>query len=230
MKIGVEAEGDRPSIWAAGSGPVDLDWDGYRRASHLVVGALAALTIAAVLSVGASAALLPLGLGFAAAIVLSVQAVWMPSLFNLVFVLAVLVDGAGFAWGLYEAIVPYDELAHGLTAMAVTLAVGFHVYRPLADGASARIAPFLLALFTLGVAVGSAWEVFEWLVGIEMSLHDTITDLVADAIGAAAALPFAYAASRQRFGSGRATASPRSGRGLIVRRWTRRPPGARRLR
>lgn len=195
----MEDGGVRPAIRAAWRGPTDPDWDGYRKASHVGVGAIAALTVLALLSLEASPSLVPLGVGLAAAIVLAVRTAWVPSLFNLVFVLTLLVDGAGFAWGLFEAVLPYDEISHGLTAMALTLAAGFPVYRPLADGGGApRVAAFLLALFSLGMTAGAAWEVFEWYVGIEMSLHDTITDLVADALGAAIALPIAYGALRRR--------------------------------
>ena len=199
------------------SGPADFDWPGYRTAVYAGIGLLAVMFVVAILSRDVGSPLVPLGLGIVAVIFLAVQTAWMPSLFNVVFVLALLVDGAGWAWGLFESVVPLDEISHGLTAMALTLAVGFYVYRGLLEEYPRHLAPLLVALLTLGVSIGALWEVFEWIVGIEMSVSDTISDLVADTTGALLALPLAWSALRQKDGR-RNTGPDPGGRGPGVGR------------
>ena len=100
-----------------------------------------------------------------------------------------------------RGLLPYDEIAHGVTVLAVTLAGGFYVYRVLLEVCRSRRWLLGIMLVTLGLALGATWEVVEifFLVPQErMTLHDTITDLVVDGTGAVLAVPFGFWALKQR--------------------------------
>ncbi len=107
----------------------------------------------------------------------------------------------GMNGGLYETSMVYDKWMHvigsgALTAVLIVAALRYcdhhRVDLPLA----------LLALLVLGgaLAAGTLWEVFEFTVdqtgwfNAQRGLHDTMLDLVADAIGAAV-VTTAYAVS-----------------------------------
>jgi len=70
-----------------------------------------------------------------------------PAFFDVLFALAALVGALGFVFGLFDEIVPYDELTHAFTTFSVSLTFYFLFYdirnsvpqyrgehRPLRDG------------------------------------------------------------------------------------------------
>ena len=117
-----------------------------------------------------------------------------PAFFDVLFALAALAGALGFAFGLFEEIVPYDEITHAFTTFCVSLTFYFLFYggavperRAIALGTS---------VFTLGVTVGAYWEIFEWFFVAHYPMADTISDLLVDSGGALAAALVALALRR----------------------------------
>ena len=108
-----------------------------------------------------------------------------PAFFDVLFALAALTGAEGFAFGLFEEIVPYDELTHAFTTFCVSLTFYFVFY----GGAVPERRAFALgtSVFTLGVTVGAYWEIFEWFFVGKYTMADTISDLLVDSGGALAA-------------------------------------------
>ena len=108
-----------------------------------------------------------------------------PAFFDVLFALAALVGAVGFVFGLFDEIVPYDELTHASTTFCVSLTFYFAFY----GGAVPERRAFALgtSVFTLGVTVGAYWEIFEWFFVGKYTMADTISDLLVDSGGALAA-------------------------------------------
>lgn len=156
-------------------------------AAVLLVAALAALIL------GDVRAAVVLGLFLVAAAGFLATRDRLPSLFDLLFVLAALVNAAGFAFGWYEAVPGYDEGAHAFTTFAVTLAFGSLAYGKMTRAFREHRAIFAVAIASLGTAVGALWEIAEWgfdrlfSTGLLGGIDDTISDLAFDAAGATVA-------------------------------------------
>jgi VanZ family protein len=117
-----------------------------------------------------------------------------PAVFDVLFALAALAGAIGYAFGLFDEIVPYDELAHAFTTFSVSLAFYFLFY-----GGSVperRAVALSTSVFTLGVTVGAYWELFEWFFVGRFTMADTISDLLVDSLGALAAALVALALRR----------------------------------
>lgn len=114
----------------------------------------------------------------------------LPTLFDLIFVVAALINAGGWAWDLYNKPGPYDEIAHFYTIFAITLAVGYMMYSELMESFFDHRVLFVLTIASLGIALGALWEVTEWLADfatpkqIVSGLTDTITDIMLDSAGA----------------------------------------------
>ena len=117
-----------------------------------------------------------------------------PAFFDVLFALAALAGALGFAFGLFDEIVPYDELTHAFTTFCVSLTFYFLFY----GGAVPEGRAFALgtSVFTLGVTVGAYWEIFEWFFVGHYTMADTISDLLVDSGGALAAALVALALRR----------------------------------
>ena len=117
-----------------------------------------------------------------------------PAFFDVLFALAALAGALGFAFGLFDEIVPYDELTHAFTTFCVSLTFYFLFY----GGAVPEGRAFALgtSVFTLGVTVGAYWEIFEWFFVGHYTMADTISDLLVDSVGAFAAALVALALRR----------------------------------
>ena len=100
-------------------------------------------------------------------------------------VIAALVNAAGYLLDLWREETAFDEAVHFFTSFVVTLAGGLALLR-VRRLAHSRL-QLLFAVVGLGLALGLAWEAFEWLIGIVGSPRDTRVDLLMDAGGAAAA-------------------------------------------
>jgi hypothetical protein len=113
---------------------------------------------------------------------------------------------ASFALGevgdFYERIWWWDLVLHGLSAL-ITGFIGFLSLYVFYMTQRIRVAPIYVAILTFGlaVAVGTIWEIFEflmdWFFGLNMQrsgLVDTMTDLMINAAGAvvAATIGFSY--------------------------------------
>src|SRR5215211_1737288 len=114
----------------------------------------------------------------------------LPTLFDLIFVIAALINAGGWAWDLYNKPGPYDEIAHFYTIFAITLATGYMLYSELMESFFDHRVMFVLTIASLGIALGALWEVAEWLADfltprqIVSGLPDTITDIMLDSAGA----------------------------------------------
>jgi hypothetical protein len=117
-----------------------------------------------------------------------------PAFFDVLFALAALAGAVGFVFGLFDEIVPYDELTHAFTTFCVSLTFYFLFY----SGAVPEGRAFALgtSVFTLGVTVGVYWEIFEWFFVSHYPMADTISDLLVDSAGALVAALVALALRR----------------------------------
>jgi hypothetical protein len=165
------------------------NWKGYRTLAWVLQGLLA-IAIVAVLIQGKWLPALTLG-GFLLVSFLFVKFEHtLPNIFDLIFMIAALINAGGWAWDLYNQPGPYDEIAHFFTIFAITLAFGFLLYRELMESFFDRRVMFVLTITSLGIALGTLWEIAEWLADfvvakqIVSGLFDTETDLILDSAGA----------------------------------------------
>jgi len=168
---------------------INANWKGYRALAWGLQGLLA-VAIVVVLIQGKWLPAATLG-GFLLVSFLFVKLERkLPTLFDLVFMIAALINAGGWAWDLYNKPGPYDEIAHFFTMFAITLAFGFLLYRELMESFYKRRWLFVVTIASLGIAIGALWEVGEWLVDfvvpkqIVSGLFDTITDIMLDSAGA----------------------------------------------
>lgn len=100
----------------------------------------------------------------------------------------------------YERIWWWDMALHGLSAV-ITGLIGFLSLYVFYMTHRIRVAPIYVAILTFGlaVAVGTLWEIFEfladWFLGLNMQrsgLDDTMTDLMINAAGAILAAAIGY--------------------------------------
>ena len=168
---------------------INADWKGYRALAWVLQGLLA-IAIVVVLIQGKWLPAAALA-GFLVVSFLFVKLDHkLPNIFDLIFMIAALINAGGWAWDLYNQPGPYDEIAHFFTMFAITLAFGFLLYRELMESFYNRRWLFVLTIASLGLALGALWEVGEWLADFVMSkqivsgLFDTETDLILDGTGA----------------------------------------------
>jgi hypothetical protein len=117
-----------------------------------------------------------------------------PALFDVFFALAALAGAVGFVFGLFDEIVPYDELTHAFTTFCVSLTFYFLFYGGAVP--EGRAVALGTSVFTLGVTIGAYWEIFEWFFVGKYTMADTISDLLVDSGGALAAALVALALRR----------------------------------
>jgi len=114
----------------------------------------------------------------------------LPTLFDLIFVCAALINAAGWTWDLFDQPGLYDEVAHFFTMFAITLALGYLLYNELMEGFYDHRVMLVVAIASMGIAIGALWEVAEWLADfvtphqVVAGLSDTVTDLILDSAGA----------------------------------------------
>ena len=125
----------------------------------------------------------------------------LPSLFSLLFLIAGGVNAAGYVFNLWHQPTIFDEAVHAATSFTVMAAAGWLMLGRTRLTATGERGRFVLAVTGLGLLLGLGWELFEWIIGIIGSRHDTIVDLAMDGIGAVAAALFcAWALNRNRAG------------------------------
>lgn len=170
---------------------LNMNWKGYRTAAWVGQALLAiAIVVVAIRGQWTAAASLAGFLFVAFLFVKFEDKLHLPTLFDLLFVIAALINAGGWAWDLYNKPGLYDEIAHFYTMFAITLAFGFIFYSELMEGFSSHRVIFVLTIASLGIALGALWEVAEWLADfvtpkqIVSGLTDTITDIILDSGGA----------------------------------------------
>jgi hypothetical protein len=104
---------------------------------------------------------------------------------------SVLVNMASFIWYLYERVWWYDKVVHVFTTFAFTLPLPLLLYDRVLKGLDHNRFLLFLVVGSLGVALGTFWEIFEWGASqawgdpnLSEKRLDVITDLIVDAIGA----------------------------------------------
>ena len=167
----------------------DPDWRVYRIGVWLGVAASAALALTLLASGNWGAALTVAGFMLpAVASVFLVERV--PPMADLFLVLAALLNGAGYAWDLYDAWALFDKVTHGYTLFALTLPLAFLTYGRSLTGLRLYRVQLVLVIASFGIAVGALWEVAEWAYDLVVpgdvikGKADTIMDLIADTGGA----------------------------------------------
>lgn len=187
------------------------DWYGYRVIAWVVVAVLALAAAVAVFQGGMWDGLIPAGM--ALALVVAILAIRLPAVFEAILALALLMSALGWTWGLYRPVPGYDEVAHCLTTLALTLVGCFLFYRPLLGYFGNHTFRLAVAVITLGVAIGALWEMAEYAGMVLFShtdgevLKDEISDLAVDTVGAILAVPMVLWALRdqpERWGVARA--------------------------
>lgn len=161
------------------------NWRGYRIVAWIGQFILAIATAIVLVRVGWQAAIILL-LFLVASFVFVWKERQLPTLFDLLFVIAALLNAGGWI-GLFYQPGPYDEIVHAYTTFSITLALSFFVYRPMLTLFHSHRWLYLLTITSFGIAIGALWEVFEWGTATINSLDDTIVDLIMDTIGAIAA-------------------------------------------
>ena len=111
----------------------------------------------------------------------------LPDLFDVLLVAAAVINALGWAFDLFRKFGPYDVVAHGYTVFALTLTLGYLTYYGSRAHFRHHGLLFVLTIFCFGMAIGALWEIVEWIFGVVGDIHDTITDLIMDALGASAA-------------------------------------------
>jgi hypothetical protein len=112
----------------------------------------------------------------------------LPNVFDALVALSALMNTFGFVFDLFDGPVLYDEVAHTVTIFSLSLAFFYLFYGNVVP--RERALATATAVFTLGVTLGSLWEIAEWTTGqvfsitVIFSLSDAITDLIANSVGA----------------------------------------------
>jgi uncharacterized membrane protein YjdF len=122
----------------------------------------------------------------------------LPRPYDLAFIGAMTLTGWGEALGLYDRFTHYDSVVHFLVPFAIApivyiLLARAEVVPHLRDTSERRhhLGVFVVTL-ALGLAIGALWEIFEWTSdhvagsSLVQGETDTVSDLLADACGAAA--------------------------------------------
>ncbi|MBL0420278.1 hypothetical protein JI739_07975 [Ramlibacter sp. AW1] len=115
----------------------------------------------------------------------------LPSFLRFLLVLVALLNGAGGTFDWFETHAWFDELVHTYGGFAGLAAIGYLHARD-----SEAKQDWLVAWCVgMGLALGIGWEVLEGLMG-DLEFVDTLTDIIADTVGAALGGAFARHALR----------------------------------
>lgn len=112
-----------------------------------------------------------------------------PSVLNFILITMLFVNAAGWTLNLYDLFAPFDKGVHFFTIFALTLLAGYVAQEQLHEIKQARIA-FIILVACVGISIGAFWEMVEYTAGKYFfsnpvkGVEDTITDLMADSIGA----------------------------------------------
>ncbi len=119
------------------------------------------------------------------------------------FVLSMDVNAMGWGWRWHDVVWRYDDLAHAFVTLTLTGLVGSSLLRPLRTELLARRRLLALLLISVGLTGSVLWELFEWLCDHfvvpprQMSIVDTMSDLLSDLVGAVLAVPLGIHALKQ---------------------------------
>ena len=137
-------------------------------------------------------------LGLAFAILVGARFADLPRIYDLALIVALAFTQGGEALNLYDALPWYDRVVHVVVPMLSSQVFYLCLARievmpdPRQETLPRHEAGMFVAVFSLGLAVGALWEIFEWssdgLFGSNLSEGntDTVGDLIADAAGSLA--------------------------------------------
>lgn len=108
-------------------------------------------------------------------------------LFAVLLIAAAALNAAGYVLNWFDAVAFYDEAAHFVTPLAISGLVACHSIAHSARARAMKRPAFVLAVGAFGLAIGIAWELFEYAIGIIGDRLDTMIDLTLDTTGALAA-------------------------------------------
>jgi hypothetical protein len=137
----------------------------------------------------------------------------VPAAAALAFAVAISYAALGWAFELFERVVPFDEIAHVVTGFGFTPVLAFLVLAPWLSRWREERLRIAFVTVSLGVAAGAAWEMAEWIARevtaretITHSLNDAITDMMLGGIGSTLSLALVFWSLATRFpgGTGRA--------------------------
>jgi hypothetical protein len=167
---------------------LSIHWKGYRFAAWIGQTLLGIAVITAAVQ-GKWQNAIALGLFLIVSLIFVLKDDKLPTLFDFLFVLAALLNAGGWVWGWFYAPGPYDELVHGFTTFAITLALSFLSYSSMLPIFRQHTLLYLLTVTSFGIAIGALWEITEWSAGkflsteVIGSVDDTVIDLIMDALG-----------------------------------------------
>ena len=120
--------------------------------------------------------------GAAALVASFMLATSLPSVFSLIAAVAAVVNAVAYAGG-YWGLPLYDEAVHTYTGFAVSSVFGYVLAQRRDWHPDAHAWAFGIAVVTFGLGTGILWEMLEMLV-LDLQWWDTVTDLIADTVGA----------------------------------------------
>lgn len=183
-----------------------FNWQGYRTTAWIGE-ALLAFTVLAALIQGHWGNALALVCFLLASLAFMLLAKQLPTLFDFFFVVAALLNAGGWVWGWFYLPGIYDEVVHGFTMFAITLALSFLTYGALLTAFHEHKLLYLAAIASFGIAIGALWEIAEWAAGnvlstpIIGSVDDTVIDLAMDTLGSGLAALISLWALEERLHS-----------------------------
>jgi hypothetical protein len=152
-------------------------------------------------------------LGGAAAIAWAVRPLQLPRVYDACFVTALALQAGGEALGAYDSISWFDNVAHFTLpfflapTLYIALARADVVPDPKDDTETRHYIGIFVVAFSLGVALGGIWEIWEWISdnnfgsSLQLGNDDTIGDLVADTAGSACGAALLVLWARYGWGS-----------------------------
>lgn len=167
---------------------LSINWKGYRFAAWIGQTLLAIAVLAAAVQ-GKWQNAITLALFLTVSLIFVVKDDKLPTLFDFLFVLAALLNAGGWVWGWFYVPGLYDELVHGFTMFAITLALSFLAYGSMLSIFRQHTLLYLLTITSFGIAIGAVWEITEWSAGkilsteVIGSVDDTVIDLIMDTLG-----------------------------------------------
>jgi len=149
--------------------------------------AISAMLAAAAINVMSAAWSSVFVLGALAATSLCVSRVrFVPCAFAMLFAIGALIDGAGFAWQLFQRLTPfYDKFSHAFSGFGMASFFGYHSYRAQPPRTRTQMLLFVVRITSYSLAIGAVWEIIEWPAGIMGDAVDTAGDLLLDLCGSA---------------------------------------------
>lgn len=103
--------------------------------------------------------------------------------------LALLTSASGSLFELYDVFWWFDEVLHVYFSFTVALLLALYAYGAVLTGRRSNEALLVLAVAGLGLAVGTLWEMWEWLYDLYVADNvilgktDTMIDLLLDLAG-----------------------------------------------